>query len=80
MDQVVSVILAGGEGTRLFPLTRCRCKPDRPVCGAISADRYSDLQFDQLENSKHFRSHPTFQHIAPSTYIIDLSPHPFSFA
>lgn len=27
MDQVAGIVLGGGEGSRLFPLTRTRCKP-----------------------------------------------------
>jgi len=32
-DQVISVILGGGEGSRLFPLTRDRAKPAVPIGG-----------------------------------------------
>ncbi len=33
MDDVLAVILGGGRGTRLYPLTRDRCKPAVPLCG-----------------------------------------------
>ena len=32
-DQVISVILGGGEGNRLFPLTQERAKPAVPIAG-----------------------------------------------
>ena len=32
-DQVITVILGGGEGSRLFPLTRDRAKPAVPIGG-----------------------------------------------
>jgi len=32
-DQVISVILGGGEGNRLFPLTKERAKPAVPIAG-----------------------------------------------
>jgi len=33
MEHVLSVILGGGQGTRLFPLTRNRSKPAVPLLG-----------------------------------------------
>ena len=39
---VVSVILGGGAGTRLFPLTKDRSKPAVPLAGQIPHCRYPD--------------------------------------
>ena len=32
-DDVLAVILGGGRGTRLFPLTQIRSKPAVPIAG-----------------------------------------------
>ncbi len=48
-DEVAAIVLAGGQGTRLFPLTQSRCKPavsfggryclvDIPISNALNSD------------------------------------------
>ena len=47
-SRVLSVIMGGGQGTRLFPLTKDRSKPAVPLAGQIPACGYP-----------HFQLHPT---------------------
>ncbi|MEO8494243.1 MAG: sugar phosphate nucleotidyltransferase, partial [Planctomycetota bacterium] len=48
MDRVVTVVLAGGKGTRLEPLTRDRAKPAVPFGGAY---RIIDFALSNCLNS-----------------------------
>jgi glucose-1-phosphate adenylyltransferase len=75
MDQVASVILAGGEGTRLFPLTRCRCKPDVRFAGRY---RLIDVPISNSINSKLQNIFVISQHFATSLHQHILSTYPAS--
>ncbi len=52
MNDVVAVIMGGGQGTRLFPLTRDRAKPAVPVAGRI---RLIDIPLSNCINSDILR-------------------------
>jgi glucose-1-phosphate adenylyltransferase len=78
MDSVLSLILGGGRGTRLFPLTQLRSKPAVPVAGKY---RLIDIPISNCLNSgvnrvyvlTQFLSVSLHRHIA-NTYKFD----PFS--
>src|SRR5437867_11955300 len=48
MNRVLAVILGGGAGTRLFPLTRDRAKPAVPLAGKY---RLVDVPISNSTNS-----------------------------
>ena len=54
MKDVTAVIMGGGQGTRLFPLTRDRAKPAVPVAGRI---RLIDIPLSNCINSGITRMH-----------------------
>src|SRR5437868_15275875 len=78
MQDVLSLILGGGRGTRLFPLTKLRSKPAVPVAGKY---RLIDIPISNCLNSElnrvyiltQFLSVSLHRHIA-NTYKFD----PFS--
>ncbi len=47
-QKILSIVLAGGEGTRLMPLTRDRAKPAVPFGGVF---RLIDFPLSNLVNS-----------------------------
>ena len=75
MNQVLAVILGGGSGTRLFPLTRDRAKPAVPLAGKY---RLVDVPISNCINSgidrifvvTQFNSASLNNHIARS-YVFD---------
>src|SRR5687767_14561735 len=76
MRQVLSLILGGGRGSRLFPLTKQRAKPAVPVAGKY---RLIDIPISNCINSKlnrvyvltQFLSVSLHRHIA-NTYKFDM--------
>jgi glucose-1-phosphate adenylyltransferase len=75
MNSVLSIILGGGRGTRLFPLTMHRCKPAVPIGGKY---RLIDIPISNCLNSgirqiyvlTQFLSASLHSHIA-RTYRLD---------
>ena len=81
MRSVLALILGGGRGTRLFPLTKSRSKPAVPVAGKY---RLIDLPISNCINSElhsiyvltQFLSVSLHRHIA-NTYKFDMFSHGF---
>src|SRR5882724_7529174 len=81
MSDVLSLILGGGRGTRLFPLTAKRSKPAVPVAGKY---RLIDIPISNCINSgcnriyvlTQFLSVSLHRHIA-NTYKFDMFSHGF---
>lgn len=74
-DNVLTLILGGGRGTRLYPLTRYRAKPAVPLGGKY---RLIDIPISNCINSglgkifllTQFQSHSLHKHVA-NTYVFD---------
>jgi len=75
MTQVLSIVLGGGKGTRLFPLTQARAKPAVPFGGKY---RLVDIPISNCINSElrqiyiltQFNSASLHMHLA-HTYFFD---------
>ena len=52
MDDILAVILGGGKGARLYPLTKLRSKPAVPIAGKY---RLIDIPLSNCINSGIFR-------------------------
>lgn len=77
VDRVAAVILAGGQGTRLFPLTQYRCKP---AVGFGGRYRLIDIPLSNSLNSKIARLFVISQYFASNlhqhilaTYHLDMT-------
>jgi len=69
MKEVLCVILGGGRGTRLFPLTKERCKPAAPIFGKyrlidIPVSNCLNSGFNQIYILTQFLSESLNKHIA----------------
>lgn len=76
IDRVAGIVLAGGQGTRLFPLTKTRCKP---AVGFGGRYRLIDIPLSNALNSKISKLFVISQYFAStlhkhitSTYKFDL--------
>jgi glucose-1-phosphate adenylyltransferase len=75
MAEVITIILAGGQGTRLYPLTRMRSKPAVPIAGKF---RLIDIPISNCIHSglrkifilTQFSSESLHRHIF-KTYLFD---------
>jgi len=75
LDSILAVILGGGRGTRLYPLTKLRSKPAVPVGGKY---RLIDIPISNCINSRIYRIAVLTQFLSVSlnrhisqTYVFD---------
>ncbi|MDR1302900.1 MAG: glucose-1-phosphate adenylyltransferase [Treponema sp.] len=76
MAEVLSIVLGGGKGTRLFPLTQARAKPAVPFGGKfrlvdIPISNCINAELRQIYILTQFNSASLHLHLA-QTYVFDL--------
>jgi glucose-1-phosphate adenylyltransferase len=79
MRQVGAIVLGGGRGTRLYPLTAVRAKPAVPLCGRY---RLVDIPLSNCINSgctrivvlTQFNSHSLNRHIMSAYHFNEFTP------
>lgn len=76
IEKTVSIILAGGEGTRLFPLTKTRCKPAVSFGGRY---RLIDIPLSHSLNSKIPQTFVISQYFASHLNQHIIASHPTEF-
>ena len=81
MEKVLSIVLGGGKGTRLYPLTKERAKPAVPFGGKyrlvdIPISNCINAGFKQIYILTQFNSASLHNHIS-NTYIFDVFTHGF---
>ena len=75
-NHVISIVLGGGKGTRLYPLTKVRSKPAVPFGGKyrlvdIPISNCINAGFKQIFILTQFNSVSLHQHLS-NTYIFDV--------
>ncbi|MCE5319208.1 MAG: glucose-1-phosphate adenylyltransferase, partial [Parachlamydia sp.] len=86
MSRVAAIILGGGQGTRLYPLTQSRCKPaisfggryrliDVPISNSINSGCHKLFIITQfLSSSLHQHIFNTYRHDIFSSGFLELLP------
>ena len=70
----LAIILGGGQGSRLFPLTATRSKPAVPIGGKCTPDRRARQQLSARGHPTHLRPHAVQFGVAQPPHLADLPP------